>query len=130
MYTIQKSEALSDKLELKDAEGKSLVLDIRLGITPQTVREYRALQIRLMDLQKRAESKPGDPETVEQTGQAVADLLSLLFGAENLERMAAFYDGDFITMLADVFPYIREVIAPKFADLAKARREQLKRRFK
>lgn len=130
MYTIQKSEALSDKLELKDAEGKSLVLDIRLGITPQTAREYRALQMRLLDLQKRAADKPGDPETIEQTGQAVADLLSLLFGAENLERMAAFYDGDFITMLADVFPYIREVIAPKFADLAKARREQLKRRFK
>lgn len=130
MYTIQKSDDFSDKLEIQNAAGDSLVLDIRLSITPQTVREYRALQIRLMDLQKRAESKPGDPETVEQTGQAVADVLTLLFGAENLERMAAFYAGDFVTMLADVFPYIREVIAPKLTGLAKSRREQLKRRFK
>ena len=57
-------------------------------------------------------------------------MLSLLFGPENLQKMAEFYGGDFITMLADVFPYIREVIAPKFADLAKARKAQLKRRFK
>lgn len=130
MYTIQKSEAFSDRLELKDAAGESLVLDIRLGITPQTAREYRVLQIRLLDLQKRAADKPGDPDTIEQTGRAVADLLALLFGAENLEKMAAFYDGDFVTMLADVFPYIREVIAPRLASLAKARREQFKRRFK
>lgn len=130
MYTIQKSETFSDKLELKDAAGESLVLDIRLGITLQTAKEYRALQMRLLDLQKRAADEPGNPETIEQTGRAVADLLALLFGAENLEKMAAFYDGDFVTMLADVFPYIREVIAPKFCSLAKARREQFKRRFK
>ena len=130
MYTIQKSEAFSDKLELKNAAGKSLVLDIRLGITPQIAKEYRALQIRLLDLQKQAADKPGNPETIEQTGRAVSDVLTMLFGTENLQKITEFYDGDFITMLADLFPYIQNVIAPRFADMAKARRAQFKRRFK
>lgn len=129
MYTIQKSEAFTDQLELKDAEGKRLVLDVRLKVTPQTARDYRALQVRLLDLQKRAADKPGEADTVEQIGRAVSDVLSLLFGAENLGKMTEFYDGDFLTLLSDVFPYIRDVIAPRFADLAKSRKAQLKRRF-
>lgn len=130
MYIIQKSETFSDQLELKSADGKSLVLDIRLNISSDIVGKYRALQVRLMDLQKRTTANPGDPDIVEQVGRAVWDLLTLLFGIENCEKMVDFYDRDFITMLADVFPYIREVIAPKFGDLAKARRAQFKRRFK
>lgn len=129
MYTIQKSEAFSDKLELKDAQGKSLVLDVRLRITPQTAKEYRAMQVRLLDLQNQAAGKPEDAEIMEQTGRAVADVLSLVFGAENFEKMAAFYEGEYVAMLADVFPYIRDVIAPRFASMAKARKAQLKRRF-
>ena len=130
MYTIQKSEAFSDDLELKDAAGKNLILNIRLNITPQLAGQYRALQVRLLNLQKQAADKPGDPETIEQIGRAVSDVLALLFGAENLEKMAEFYERDFIAMLTDVFPYIREVIAPRFADLAKFRKAQLKRRFR
>lgn len=130
MYTIQKSEAFSDDLELKDAAGKNLILNIRLNITPQLAGQYRALQVRLLNLQKQAADKPGDPETIEQIGRAVSDVLALLFGTENLEKMAEFYEGDFLTMLSDVFPYIQEVIAPRFADLAKSRKAQLKRRFR
>lgn len=130
MYTIQKSETFTDQLELKDASGGSLLLDVRLNITPQTAKEYRTLQVRLLDLQKQAANKPGDPEFIEQIGRAVADVLSLLFGKESLEKMTDFYGGDFITMLTDVFPYIREVIAPQFKALAEARKKQLKRRLK
>lgn len=130
MYTIQKSEAFSDKLELRDAAGESLVLDIRLNINPAIVKEYRVLQVRLMDLDKKTKADPGDPETIEQTDQAICDLITLLFGAENFERMDDFYSGDHIALLNDIAPYICDVIAPEFREMAKARKAQLKRRFK
>lgn len=130
MYTIQKSDTFSDNLELKDSAGKSLVLEVKLNITPQIAREYRALQIQLLELQKQAADNPGAPEIIERIGKAVSDVLKLLFGSDNLRKMAEFYDGDFVTMLSDVFPYIHDVIMPQFEKLAKSRKAQLKRRFK
>ncbi len=130
MYSIQKAPCFTDKLELRDEAGKSLVLDIRLQVTPQAAGQYRRLQVRLLDLQKAARENPGDPAIVEQIGQAVAEVLSLLLGTDNLQEMTQFYDGDYITMLSDVFPYIQQVIAPQFSALAEARKKQLKRRFK
>ena len=130
MYTIQKSETFADQLELKDAAGQSLVLDAKLNVTPALVKEYRALQVRLLELQKQAAGKPGDPDVLEQIGRAVSDVLTLLFGEENIRKMTAFYDGDFVTMLADIFPYIQNVIVPRFSKLAKSRKAQLKRRFR
>lgn len=130
MYTIHKSANFTDQLELKDAAGKSLILDIHLGITPQLARDYRALQVKILNLQNEAKAAPGDAAVVEKIGEAVSDVLTLLFGADNVQKMASFYAGDYISMLTDVFPYIQEVIAPQFIKLAKERRQQLKRRFK
>lgn len=130
MYTIRKSEEFHDQLEIQDASGRNLVLDIRLNVTPQVAKEYRALQVKLLNLQKQTSANSGDPEIVEQIGQAVSDALSLLFGAENLKRMSEFYGGDYVTMLSDVFPYIQEVIVPQFSALAEARKKQMRRRFR
>ena len=115
---------------LEDFSGNSLTLDIQLGITPELAQQYRALQVRLLELQADAKDRPGDPQVVEKTGKAVSEVLSLLLGSDNLRKMTEFYAGDYISMLTDAIPYIQEVIVPQFAQLAKERKQQLKRRFK
>lgn len=130
MYTIQKSPCFTDQLLLEDSSGNSLTLDIQLGITPELAQQYRALQVRLLELQADAKDRPGDPQVIEKTGKAVSEVLSLLLGSDNLRKMTEFYAGDYISMLTDAIPYIQEVIVPQFAQLAKERKRQLKRRFK
>lgn len=130
MYTIKKASCFADQLVLEDPSGNSLTLDIQLGITPELAQRYRALQVQLLELQADAKERPGDPQVIEKTGKAVSEVLSLLLGGENLRKMTEFYDGDYISMLSDVFPYVQEVVVPQFAQLAKERKQQLKRRFK
>ena len=130
MYNIKKSETFIDQLKVTNEAGESLVMDIALNINPTVVKEYRALQVRLMDLDKQRQTDPEKSEIIEQIGRAVCDLITLLFGAENFRKMDDYYAGDYVTLLADITPYIWDVIAPKLQDLSKARKAQLKRRFK
>lgn len=130
MYTIQKTQAFEDTLKIDGKEGDSLLLNICVNTSPQLVKEYRSLQVQLIDAQKKVKEQPENAAALEEIGDATIKLLSLLLGEDNVQKMMAFYNEDYVAMFTDTFPYIQEVIAPKIQEIAKSRRAQFKRRFK
>lgn len=131
MHTIHKTSGnFVDQLELVNENGESVVIEINLIITPALIQEYRKLQIRLMDLQKAHDRNPEESGVVERIGETIIALLALVFGESNTRQVMDFYAGDYVTLLTDITPYIRDVIVPKLQTIAKARKAQFKRRFR
>lgn len=130
MYTLVQNENFLDDIQLKKVDGTTETLHISLSITPDTIKKYRQMQIRLMELEKKRKASPGDDETIAQIGQAVVDVFNLLFSTENARKLLEFYRQDFTQMMAEVFPYIQNVILPKFQQAAKSRKQTMKRKFR
>lgn len=125
MYTLKQPNEIIDQIKLEKNNGESDTLDIKLKINIDVIRKFRELQIKLVELQKDTEH---DPSYYEAIGKTVYEVFTLLFGEENTEKLFAFYSDDFTQMIADLTPYIQNVIFPRFESETKARKNALKRK--
>lgn len=126
MYVINKAKSFTDQLKLVD-EDKEMLLDIYLEINTSLIPRYRNLQLKLAELTKRSEQNQ-DETNVEELGQCIVEMMCLLLGKENTEKILSFYNGNNEEMLCDIFPYIQGVIVPEIEKLAKERKKQLSRK--
>ena len=78
-------------------------------------------------LLKKAASQEDYAEAYGLFGQTVNDVFSVCFGAENAQRIAEHFGGDYIEMSLAVVPYIYEVVLPKVNEVIARRRTALKR---
>nr|DAY06400.1 MAG TPA: hypothetical protein [Caudoviricetes sp.] len=123
MYTIEKSRTFDDELKITD-ENRELLLKIHLGINPSMIPQYRALLLRLTELQK--QSQPD----VTSIGACIVDIMGLLLGKTNTEKIIAFYENNYTQMLYDIFPYIQQVIVPEVEKLAKDRKKMFSKKWR
>ena len=121
MHTIQKSKAFDDELKLVD-DGRELILKIHIDINTGAIPKYRALGLKLLDMEKKGE------KDVEEIGRIIVDMMKLLLGDTNTEKIIAFYDGNYTQMLGDVFPYIQQIIVPAMEKMAKERKKQFSKK--
>ena len=82
MYILRQPEQFRDTLKLVDKDGREQMVEISLKITPDMIKSYRQLQVKLHDLQN--DSRAAE-DKAEDMGRAVYALLSLLFGEENTD---------------------------------------------
>lgn len=130
MHVIQKSQAFTDTITFQtNGDAEDLTVHIKLNITPELIPQYRAVQLRLVELQKQNQTDPGNTEIVAGIGECIVQTMTLLFGEENAEAIIRFYDNDLAQMLMDVFPYIRDVIIPQIEKIAKERKQQYRKRI-
>ena len=128
-YQIKRSEKIVDELELCD-EGGNVVT--RLDITVDIDSIAAELRKRLANVQnaekllKKAVSQEDYAAAYELFGQTVNDVFGVCFGAENAQRIADHFEGDFIEMSVAVVPYVYDVILPKVNESLQRRREQLR----
>ena len=127
MYTLVQNQNFLDDIQLQKADGTTEILHISLSISPDLVKKYRQLQVRLMNLEKKRKSGI-DEEIASQIGIAIVDIFNLLFGKANTQKLLEFYANDFTQMVAEIFPYIQGEIIPKFQQMAKSRKQALKKR--
>lgn len=127
MYTLVQNQNFLDDIQLQKADGTTEILHISLSISPDLVKQYRQLQVRLMNLEKKRKSGI-DEEIASQIGMAIVDIFNLLFGKANTQKLLEFYANDFTQMVAEIFPYIQGEIIPKFQQMAKSRKQALKKR--
>ena len=114
MYTIQKTQAFTDTITFENGGGQNgLTIQIQLKITPELASQYRTIQLRLISLQKQIQVDPSNSETISKIGECIV----------------RFYENDLEQMLLDVFPYIQNVIVPEIGKIAKARKQQFRKRF-
>lgn len=130
MHVIQKSQAFTDTITFQtNGDAEDLTVHIKLNITPELIPQYRAVQLRLVELQKQNQTDPGNEAVINGIGECIVQTMTLLFGEENTEAIIRFYDNDLAQMLMDVFPYIRDVIIPQIEKIAKERKQQYRKRI-
>jgi hypothetical protein len=58
-------------------------------------------------------------ERVEKLGEAILNLFVVIFGQEQAQKLVDFYGESYTEMLADVVPFINDVVAPKINEAQK-----------
>ena len=130
MYVIQKSQAFTDTITFQtNGEAEDLTVPIKLNVTSELIPQYRAVQLRMLELQKQNQADPGNEAVINGIGECIVQTMTLLFGEENAEAIIRFYENDLEQMLLDVFPYIRDVIVPQIEKIAKERKQQYRKRM-
>lgn len=130
MYQIKQSKPFHDQLSIETKTGETKVFDVTINITPQLAKDYRAIQIKLLELNKKHNENKEDFSVITGIGECVVDAMKLLLGEENTKELVEIYDEDYTSMLYDVFPYINEVIVPEIQKIAREKKQQVKTRFK
>lgn len=112
MYQITRNHVVED-LELDD-NGKKLQLHVDLNVDT-ILRRYLQVAGELAKTQQ-AVRKGMTEEKVEALGVAILNVFSVIFGDDQAKQLVDFYDGAYTEMLADVAPFINDVIAPKVSE--------------
>lgn len=69
------------------------------------------------------------PDAIEILGQAMVDMLQVVFGKENADIIVRFYEGRYVEMAQEVFPFFTDVVVPRCDEIIKAQREQIKSKY-
>jgi hypothetical protein len=111
MYQITRNHIVED-LKVTDAgTGEELVLHVDLSVD-QILQRY--LQAAEAFAKARNNANKGlTEERVEKLGEAILNLFVVIFGQEQAQKLVDFYGESYTEMLADVVPFINEVVAPK-----------------
>ena len=109
MYQIIRNHVVED-LELED-NGKKLVLHVYMNVD-KILGRYLQVAGELAQAQRAVRAAQTD-EKVEALGAAILNVFSVIFGDAQAKQLVDFYDGAYMEMLADVTPFINDVVAPK-----------------
>ena len=109
MYQITRNHVVED-LELDD-NGKKLNLHVDLNVDT-ILRRYLEVAGELAKAQQDAR-KGLTEERVEALGTAILNVFSVIFGDDQAKQLVDFYGGAYTEMLADVTPFINDVVVPK-----------------
>lgn len=69
-----------------------------------------------------------DPDIITKIGACIMRLMRLFFGDEVTEALLTFFDGNYVEMIEQLFPYINDEVIPEIKRRSKARVKALKRR--
>lgn len=109
MYQIVRNHVVED-LELED-NGKKLVLHVDMNVD-KILGRYLQVAGELAQAQRAVRAEQ-TAEKVEALGAAILNVFSVIFGDAQAKQLVDFYDGAYMEMLADVTPFINDVVAPK-----------------
>ena len=115
MYKITRNHVVEDLL-IED-EGKTLELSVDLNVD-DVIGRYTAAGRALVEAQEMLKTaKQDDLETLTvKLGEAVTTLFRAIFGDDQAAKIIEFYNGRYMEMLADIAPFINDVVAPRIAE--------------
>ncbi len=129
VYELKRKERIVEQLKIGDE-----VLTISL-LPEEIAKDYVKVQTAIgearlaADAAKKAGEK--DDALVERLGYAIIDLISLLLGKENAEKILVFYEQNYIEMINAITPFISGTIGPKveasIKDMQRRKRDAIKR---
>jgi hypothetical protein len=111
MYQITRNHIVEDLKVTDTGTGEELVLHVDLSVD-QVMQRY--IQAAEAFAKARNNANKGlTEERVEKLGEAILNLFVVIFGQEQAQKLVDFYGESYTEMLADVVPFINEVVAPK-----------------
>ena len=126
---INVNPLINEKLVLTYNEGffrrKKLILRV-IGRVDDMVNAYNRAQKQLQDAENMVR-KDATELNQQKYGEAVLALFNVCFGAEGTEKIVDFFEGRYIEMLAELYPFIEEKILPKLNNPYKEAVERAKR---
>lgn len=129
MYVVKRKETFTETLRLEALDGKTEDIIVKLQPNPALLKNFRALQIKMIDLETN-KNHLAEETAIEERGKCVVDMFVLLFGQQATEKILAFYEDNYVEMLTDIFPFIQEVIIPRLNMVAKEIKQDFRSRFK
>ncbi|NLT99001.1 MAG: hypothetical protein GXW96_12745 [Christensenellaceae bacterium] len=130
MYELRRSVKIIEQLKLGDE-----VLDIVIA-PEEIVRDYRVAMASITEAQKavRKAQQNKDLDSIkaalEQFGDAITGLMTVLLGKENTEKILAFYEGNRIEMSSWITPYLIGVIKPKIDQATTEMQRQARKAYR
>lgn len=109
MYEIKRNHVVED-LRLED-NGKELILHVDLSVD-RILQQYAAAAKALSKAQESLRQGATE-ERIQKLGEAILGVFEVIFGVEQAKQLVDFYGSAYTEMLADVAPFINDVIAPK-----------------
>lgn len=115
MYQIKRNH-VTEELQVED-NGETLDLRVDLNVDA-IMQRYVAAARSLAEAQKEIR-KGTDEDRVQKLGAAIVELFGVIFGPDQTRRLVEFYGGAYTEMLADVAPFVNDVVAPKINEAQK-----------
>ncbi len=88
-------------------------------LTPEKLNAASGALVKAREIEDQAAS-------FKAVGEAVIGILRLVFGNDLADEIIAFFEGDYVEMVEQVFPYINYEVLPTMARRSKERAKKLK----
>lgn len=124
MYVVKQKKHIVEELRLQN-ERETLDLKVDLWID-DVFHKYNKIRLMLGEAQHDLQENPTSEKAQASYGSVLVAFFSLIFGAENTEKMLQFYDGRYSDLLEDVAPFIVDVIQPQVQAAAQEKVKNLR----
>lgn len=115
MYQIKRNH-VTEELQVED-NGKTL--DLRVDLNVDAIMQRYVAAARSLAVAQKEIRKGSDEDRVQKLGAAIVELFGVIFGQEQTKQLVEFYSGAYTEMLADVAPFVNDVVAPKINEAQK-----------
>lgn len=106
-----------EQLEIED-NGKTITLDVNINVD-DILKKYNQANYQIAQAQEqlRAAASKSDLDAAEEAmGNAVLGLFNVVFGEAQTAKILEIYESRAFEMLADIAPFISEVITPRILE--------------
>ena len=124
MYKIKRSGHISESLQIEDG-AKLLDLTVDISVD-EIMADYVELGSHLAKLQTMLDNGEKTEDLYAEYGKTVLAYFELFFGADQTEKIVSFYNGRYSEMLADITPFLQDVIVPAIIKAQDATKEKYK----
>lgn len=126
-YKLERQKRLQKELQI----GEEI---IKVDIVPEAIaRDFYRCQASILALQVKIKDVAGDAAALEplyqELGTAIIEMMRMVFGQANTEKIIAFYEGNYQEMVMMVSPYIEDEIVPALHMAVEAERERIRARY-
>lgn len=111
MYELKRAPRIKEQLKIGDE-----VIDVDIDVENTAVEFNKcrnAVIAAEQDIKKMRESGEESTAVLEKYGKAITELLVTIFGVDNTQKIVDFYEGRYIELTTEVFPFVINVIGPK-----------------
>lgn len=113
MYKVKRKQTIEDELVIENSRGgEALRLPVKLHVD-DVLGQYNRLRAILGEAQHNVQEDPTNEKAVATLGFAVLALFKLIFGEDGGQKLVDYYEERYTEMLADVAPFVTEVINPQ-----------------
>lgn len=136
VYQAKRSKKYIEEFELVDEKGEvAHRMQVKLDAA-ELVKNVNGKYINLVKaLAKTQAYSTGQvtnqdaAEALDTLGNAMVDMLEVVFGQENARVIVDFYDGRYVEMAQEVFPFFTDVVIPRCGEIIKENKEQIKSKY-